>query len=234
MDIVNEPGTVARLLSDRRYVVPCVPGGTAVGLEWLRATVARFSTGTAHRRRRAAVAAILHELDPEELRERARQAEGEPATLVVRVLASALDLRVDPGDVVAVAQYYQPHTGASEEADEAVRRLVTACGGRADERAAALIGVLVQACEATALLVSRCRAAARGRRGSAEDVVAHVLRADPPVRATRRVGRDGVEVLVDLAAADLPFGAGVHACPGRGHAVAVACGAVERLWEEGR
>lgn len=81
-------------------------------------------------------------------------------------------------------------------------RLVHACGGRWDEHTANLIGILVQACDATAALIA-----------------GHAV----PVSATRRIGPDGREITVDLT--DLPFGAGRHACPGRDHALALAEGA---------
>jgi hypothetical protein len=127
------------------------------------------------------------------------------------VLADALGLQVDPADVATVAAAYHPHTAVPPAADAAVARLVTACGGTADERTAARIGLLVQACAATAALVH----AARERGAGVEEA----LLADPPVRFTRRGG-----ALVDLASAGLPFGAGPHAFPGREHALALADG----------
>jgi hypothetical protein len=108
-------------------------------------------------------------------------------------------------------------------ANEAVARLIEACGGTHDEDTAARIGVLVQAFAATAELVRT--AAERG--GDGEDSVRAVLRDDPPVRFTRRGG-----ALVDLASAGLPFGAGPHACPGREHAIALAIALSRR--ENGR
>ncbi|HET9140618.1 MAG TPA: hypothetical protein VFO68_14730, partial [Actinophytocola sp.] len=99
-----------------------------------------------------------------------------------------------------------------------------ACGGVWDEATAARIGLLVQACDATAGLVRN--AGERGADGTPEETVAATLREDPPVRSTRRV-RDGEPVTVDLST--LPFGAGPHACPGREHAVAIACGVVAGL-----
>ena len=132
----------------------------------------------------------------------------EPDTLArsgdhLATLADALGLpRAAARDVRAVAPSYQPHTEITSEADTAVTRLVAACGGRWDERTANLIGLLVQACDATAGLVA-----------------GHVI----PVPATRRIGPDGQQVHVELT--DLPFGAGRHECPGRRHALALAEGA---------
>jgi hypothetical protein len=131
------------------------------------------------------------------------------------VLADALGLSVRLADVQAVAASYQPHTSVTPEADEAVARLVAAAGGGWDERSAARIGLLVQACDATATLVNT----ARDRGMKVEDV----LRDDPPVRFTRRPG-----AVLDLAAAGLPFGSGPHAWPGRDHALALADALISR------
>jgi hypothetical protein len=128
--------------------------------------------------------------------------------------------------VRAVARAYQPGTGAEAAADAAVNRLVAVFGGAADEPTAARIGVLVQACDATALLIERARHA------GPDDV----LRDDPPVPAVRRqalVARTvagqavpaGAIVSVRLAGG-LAFGAGPRRCPGRAHALALVQGAL--------
>ena len=70
------------------------------------------------------------------------------------------------------------------------------CGGTWDEATGNRIGVLVQACDATANLIAGT---------------------SPPVPATRRIAPDGAEILVDLT--DHPFGAGRHERPGRRHAL---------------
>ncbi|WP_219417756.1 cytochrome P450, partial [Pseudonocardia nigra] len=156
---------------------------------------------------RALAFAELDRIPPDDLRRRAAECGGHP----VAVLAAALGLPVDPADVATVAGVYHPHTPAPRAADAAVARLVAACGGTSDERTAARIGLLVQACDATSALVR----SARDRGSEVHDV----LRDDPPVRVTRRG-----DALVDLASAGLPFGAGAHACPGREHALALAEG----------
>jgi hypothetical protein len=191
--------------------VPAVAAGSA-GVAWLRSHVARFSTGAAHTRRRALAVAELDRIPADALGRRAAAQGGHP----VAVLAAALGVRVDPADVAAVAAVYHPHTAATPEADAAVDRLVVACGGSFDERSAARIGLLVQACDATEALVRT----ARERSTS----IAEVLTDEPPVRFTRRGGE-----LVDLASAGLPFGVGPHACPGREHAVALADGLLRYL-----
>lgn len=225
--------------------LPAADGGpSGASVAWLRATVARFSSGEPHRRRRALVEAELARLEPAALRQAvAAGPEGEVRVRVVRTLAEALGMP-DPGAVAeavtVVAGVY--FGGADANADEAVARLVAQpAPGRADdaglEAAANRIGLLVQACAATAALVE---AAAGG------DVpLARVLREVPPVgamrriaaRATRVAGREIAEgdvVLLDLATAHrahpvpLTFGAPPRVCPGRTHALALAEGLLQR------
>src|SRR5882757_2360028 len=168
-------------------------GKTGASVAWLRATVARFSSGEAHRRRRALVAAELGRLEPAALRRAvAAGPEGEIRVRVVRTLAEGMGM-AEPGAVAAavivVAGAY--FGGADAVADEAVAGLVARpapglapglAPGRADEAgleaAANRIGLLVQAGPAPAALVE---VAAGG------DVpLAGVLREAPPVRTMRR------------------------------------------------
>jgi cytochrome P450 len=115
----------------------------------------------------------------------------------------------------------------------------------ADERGAARIGLLVQACEATAGLITR----AVSRPDTVlpdtvlpdtvlpDTVLLETLRFDPPVRGTRRIDpHDGAEVFIDFVRANrggtgepLTFGAGAHRCPGQEHAMAIAAGVVEAV-----
>lgn len=178
---------------------------------WLRAMVARFSSGADHQRRRALVVAELAKIDPAALRRLASATSCSAA----EVLAQAMD--IDAGDAVAeVARAYHPHTVADEAADRAVARLVEAFGGVTDELTAARISLLVQSCDATAALVANARNHAS---------VAETLRDDPPLRSTRRV-RAGEVVMVSLDGC--PFGAGTHECPGQEHAIALAEGILAR------
>ena len=206
---------VLAVLHDPSFVVPPVPPAAA-GVAWLRATVGRFSTGPDHERRRALSVALLAAVPPETL---FAAGDRHPVT----VLARAIGIDDPVVELVReVAQAYQPGTGDEARADAAVERLVTILGGAHDEPAAARIGVLVQACDATATLIDRAR-----RRP-----VEEVLRDDPPVRATRRqalaattVGgvpvAAGEVVLVSLTDGHA-FGAGPRRCPGREHALAFA------------
>jgi cytochrome P450 len=284
-------GSVHAVLADPRFVVPPAPGGgVAGGIGWLRATVARFSNGADHQRRRALAAAELARVDPAGLRRRAfdrsaavlSAAGARPIELMaevarvvpVELLGDALGIPATAGDVATVAQAYHPHVAAGPDTDRAVARLVEACGGVADEPTAARIGLLVQACDATAGLIGNAVLAAlrqgppgpaaagwgkpaSGKADVAEAVVAETLRHDPPVLSTRRLATAaarvngtylaaGTLVELDLTAnrdpsaaaapggigpdyADLAFGAGAHACPGRAHALAIAAGVVEAV-----
>ena len=202
------------VLSDPAFVVPPVPPASA-GVAWLRATVARFSSATAHRRRRALAVTLLDAIPLESLRTSGR-------THPVAILGRAVGADDSVVDLVRdVAQAYQPGTGDGSRADVAVDRLVAVFGGVFDEPTAARIGLLVQACEATAVLVERAR----------HRPVHEVLREHPPVAATRRqalvattVGDlmvEAGEVVRVCLADDLAFGAGPHRCQGRAHALAL-------------
>lgn len=172
------------VLEDPAYSVPVAPAA-ASGVGWVRGSVARFSEGEAHRRRRARVVDVIDRLGP--------VADHGSST---RSLLAALELPVDlEADVAQVAAAYQPHFPQTSEADLAADRLVAACGGRTEE-AAAIVCVLVQAHAATLALIEARRAGSSG----------------PPVPSTRRVAPNGEELLVDLT--DAHFGRGPHRCPG--------------------
>ncbi|MEV7597520.1 hypothetical protein AB0O91_09040 [Kitasatospora sp. NPDC089797] len=246
------PDVIAALADPALVPLPATPGpyGTVA---WLRSTVARFSAGEPHARRRALVLADLERLDRDTLRVLAAGGyESDVRLRVVRVLARALGL-ADPEavarDVRAVAgAYFEPaasrgavRDGAAQqgserdrEADAAVARLLPAMGDDDPETAANRIGLLVQACDATATLVEHAR---RGEGSSP----AAVLRDDPPVRSMRRFAArataiggvavpTGTRVLLDLDAAregdrePLAFGAPPRLCPGRTHALVIAEG----------
>lgn len=209
------------VLTDPAFVVPPVPPASA-GLAWLRATVARFSSGAEHERRRALAVALLDAIPLESLRH-------DRATHPVAILARAVGADESVVDLVRdVAAAYRPGTGDESRADVAVDRLVTVFGGVFDEPTAARIGLLVQACEATAVLVER----------ATHRPVDDVLREDPPVPATKRqalvrttIGGVTVEAgeVVEVSLADgLAFGVGPHRCPGRTHALALASSAIGR------
>jgi cytochrome P450 len=233
------------LTDDERYRMPPV-GPAAAGIGWLRATVPRFSDGPTHRRRRAYAVAMLERLDPAALARDAAAETGavleriaaagtgrEPVDLMsvvarpvpVAVLGRALAVHDDDltARVAAAARAYQPDHDGGRDADRRADAAVDAlAAGDRSEDSAARIGLLVQACEATAALVRNGL-----RAGTRTGAVAAALRDDPPVPRTRRV-RAGEVVAVDLRG--YPFGAGPHACPGQAHAVAIASAMVDLLW----
>lgn len=233
-------------------LVPPVPGPFAgppgASVAWLRATVARFASGEPHLRRRAWVEAELARLAPADLHRAASApgGEGDLRKRVVSRLAAALDLpepeRV-AREVAVLADAYFGEDGGTD-ADRAVARLVDLLSpapvdDTGLEAVAQRIGLLAQACAATAALTGAVAAA-----GPAAPT-ARVLRDDPPVRALRRVaaratrvaGREiaeGDEVVLDLVAArqghpaPLAFGAPPRVCPGKAHALALTEGLLGR------
>ncbi|MBT2508229.1 hypothetical protein J7I98_20525 [Streptomyces sp. ISL-98] len=255
---------VRAVLCDPRFIVPPAPADGAAPLgtmRWLRRTVPRFSNGAVHLRRRALAEGELRLLDPARLRAEGRsltrQVTRDAAPYVpVAVLGAALGARGGSDKVAAfaevvaatrvVAAAYRP--GAAPEAmaraDEGVQTLVGLLPDGEPEALANRIGLLVQTCDATAALITNALAARSSQSGqSADELVAEILRLDPPVRGTQRVaaagatlhGRpvaEGTEVPLGLAAADAPFGHGIRPCPGSLHAVALACGVLDVLLEE--
>ncbi|GAA2621465.1 hypothetical protein [Paractinoplanes durhamensis] len=223
MPEILDPAAALAVLTDPTFVVPPVPPGSA-GVAWLRASVGRFSTGVDHERRRALSVEILNRIPAASLR---RVDAEHPVATLARAMGIAAPV---VALVREIAQAYRPGTGDDSRADAAVEQLITVLAGAHDEPTAARIGVLVQACDATATLIERLRT-----RPPAE-----VLAEDPPVPATRRQATTttalpggvsvsaGEEVLVALNG-DLAFGAGPRRCPGRAHALALADLAVADL-----
>src|SRR5258705_10112305 len=84
---------VMAALADPHLVPPPADSGPPGGVAWLRATVARFSAGDIHARRRALVQADLARLDPAALRRAAASApDGDVRLSVVRTVADCLGL----------------------------------------------------------------------------------------------------------------------------------------------
>lgn len=222
MRLISDHDAVLAVLHDPAFVVPAVPAATE-GVGWLRATVGRFSTGEEHQRRRGLSVAVLDAIPPDAVRSATAVS---PVDVLARMMGVAEPVLDVVGDLVrATAQAYHPGTGDDARADAAVERLVMVFGGVTDELTAARIGVLVQACPATATLLERTR----------HRPVDEVLRDDPPVPATKRqalvtttVGGTTVlagEVVHVRLAGELAFGAGPRRCPGRAHALALVAGA---------
>jgi cytochrome P450 len=256
---ITAPADVRTVLDDPDFIVPPVPDDDSdVGIAWLRATVSRFSAGDTHPRRRSLAVDELAKIETAPLcrtafeqtrsllenRARAIDVMAEIARVIpVELLAEAMGLPAGLSVLVnTVARAYHPSVDASSAEDQAVADLVDACGGAADETTAARIGLLVQACDATAGLVGNAVfAMLQGKLAdSGESIVAATLRRNPPVRITRRqmtvttrVGYDsvmaGTVVALDLTDGDLAFGAGPRMCPGSEQATAIAAGIVDAL-----
>ncbi|WP_446215416.1 cytochrome P450 [Micromonospora sp. IBHARD004] len=206
---VTRHADVTAMLTHPDCVVPTAPGGPLGTLAWLRGAVSRFSDPERHPARRAVGVVVLAKLDPDELRTAAgRLTEGEldraggrldvMARLARRVPLEVLTARLGLADpaaavpaVAAVAAAYHPGAtpAAVARADRAVNTLLAMSPPAPPEVTANRLGLLVQACDATAGLIG---AAARHvlpapASMSTGDLLAEVLRLDPPVRATRRV-----------------------------------------------
>ncbi|KAA2253851.1 cytochrome P450 [Solihabitans fulvus] len=218
---------VRAVLADEHFVVPqAEPADTEATLAWLRATVSRFCEGPAHTRRRALATAELAGVDAVALRDRARDlalrelAGPRPVDVMARVarrvpvgvLCATLGITDADMDravrsVAAVAAAYHPGADAAarSRADDGIAALVGLLGPAEPEAVAARIGLLVQACDATAGLVGNAvahalRAGPAARGWPVAGVLAETLRLDPPVRATRRVSVAGARLAsVDLA-----------------------------------
>jgi cytochrome P450 len=102
-----------------------------------------------------------------------------------------------------------------------------ALGPAGAERLANRIGLLEQACDATAALIGNSLISAFADPASADEVIARTIAEDPPVRRTRRLAPDGTGVTVDLSAHT--FGAGRRPCPGQDQATALAAGVLDAL-----
>jgi cytochrome P450 len=197
------------------HLVPLPAGSGPVGsMAWLRATVARFSTGETHARRRALVEADLLRLDPAALRQAAASGpDGDARLLVVRALAEGLGLPEPDAIAQAITVVARAYFGGDDaDADAAVAWLLTRVGrpaGPAEdlrEVAANRIGLLVQACDATGDLIDHARRAADGCpvAYSTEALLAETVRHDPPVRVMRRVAaRDTRVAGIEIAEGDL-------------------------------
>lgn len=184
---------VRTALADPHLVPSPARSGPVGSMAWLRNTVARFSTGDIHARRRALLEADLARLDPSALRRAAASGPaGEARVIVVRTLAESLGLS-DPDAVAAaitvVAGTYFGGDGADADADAdaAVAWLLPRMLAAEPEVAANRIGLLVQACDATGSLVDHARRAAGDCpvAHSTETLLAETLRYDPrSVRCT--------------------------------------------------
>jgi cytochrome P450 len=235
---------------------------TPPGTTGLRAAMARFSDGADHRRRRAVAERRLAGIDPAGLGTRANELAAEVLAPTRRIdlmrlvarpvpltaLAEALGASDAPAAAAAARRLAlalappagRPASDPLRPAAELARLLGLPADPRGDE-AANTVALCVQAADATAGLVGLAVLAARDDAGAAVDAV--LTQGGPVMRTSRWARRDlhlpsgtvpaGREVVVPLAAAGLPFGAGAHRCPGAEHARALACGVVEAVLASG-
>jgi len=251
-------------------VPPARSDGSIATLNWLRDNVCRFSNSEEHQRRRALVEAELDQIDAGWLRAAARERTRSELTragdaawdvlarvtrpVPVGVLASALgvpDTEPVVESTVVVAAVYLRGQG-SADVDAHVQRLVRLLGPEATEAVANRIGILVQACNATAALVEAALRLSRqcAEKWPVEALIAETLRYDPPARSTQRECPSCRQVTLDLAAANrdpavfedadrfdpgrsqvgnLAFGYGPRSCPGHAQATALAAGVLEAI-----
>lgn len=251
--VVARADDVAALLSHPAAVV----GFPGTGVQ---ASMARFSDGDDHTRRRAMAEARLATITPESLRTTA-------AALTRRRLAG-----IEEVDVMGAVARYAPvgalavALGATdvERAVEVTRELALAmapplgtgpgdvAGAAAllaevlghehlDEGAINVAALLFQTVDATAGLIGNALLA-RTRLGPVptEMLVTETVRSDPPVQLTTRLAAAPVEIggvtipagarIVVLLAA-ATFGTGLRPCPGEAHALALATGVLDALAE---
>jgi cytochrome P450 len=254
-ELVASATEVRAILADPAYVVPPAPPvpPTETGtLAWLRAHVARFCEGELHDQRRELVEGELASLDPARLRAAALEMTSNELTdlddggstdamtlakrIPVAVLAAELGLAPDTlaevvDAVLASASGYPNPDAAGPNADSGVRYLASAFDSAAAnaELVANRIGLLEQACDATAGLIGNALISAFGQADEAttDEIIAAVLTEDPPVRRTRRVAPDGAVITLDITSCT--FGAGRRPCPGADQALALAAGVLDAI-----
>jgi len=171
--------------------------------------------------------------------------------LPVQAMARLLGVRDLDETVRCVQAFVQGIAGgasaAALDAADAAAETLMAQGeaqGLDPARAANRIALMQQALDATAGLIGNAVHLLQRRPdlagGAMDAVVVEVLRADAPVQNTRRFAAEslvlggetiaaGDGLLLLLGPAQLPFGAGPHACPGERIALRIAAAALEAL-----
>ncbi|HET7015821.1 MAG TPA: hypothetical protein VFI65_18010 [Streptosporangiaceae bacterium] len=261
-DHISAAADVRAILADPSYVVPPAPAvpDTETGtLAWLRSLVARFCDGDVHDRRRALVERDLAGLDPDRLRlaaakltqaELALQRRGEQfdAMILARrvpvaVLVTELGLTGDGvpravDNVITASPGYPNPDAAWLGTDASVKQLAEALGAVGDlgphdaELLANRIGLLMQACDATAGLIGNALITAfvvgdSDTVPASTELLADTIDDDPPVLRTRRLRPDGEAITLDISGCT--FGAGRRPCPGADQAVALAAGVLDAI-----
>jgi cytochrome P450 len=204
---VTRHADVTAVLTHPDCEVPVAAAGPPGTLAWLRGAVGRFAARDHHPARRAIGVALLAALDPAELRaaaaHRTRQDRGTGSVAArtgavarrvpVLVLAERLGLTDPAAAVPAVARVaaaWQPGAdpAAVRRADQAVATLVALAPPAPPEVTANRLGLLVQACDATAgLITAAARRATATPAAPTGELLTEMLRLEPPVPATRRI-----------------------------------------------
>ncbi len=202
---------VAAALASPALTVAAVPGRSSVGpAARLLASMARFSDGPDHRRRRELLASLLPPVPRlartaavrtnDYLNRRNASFDVMPLArqLPAEVLAGALGLaQADAARAAtltgmlcdAVTPSLLPREGTAAIGDAAAVQLTTLMAsrwGQDDERITAAVSILFQARDATAALIGAAVLADGRAAVSAAQQVEHVLRHEAPVQCTRR------------------------------------------------
>jgi hypothetical protein len=134
--------------------LPATGDGPRHGVEWLRATVARFCAGTPHARRRQLVERELARMDPEKLRAAAAQATARQAEATAATGLPASGTGPQPtADRPAVEATATPATGAGPQATPLGPEATAATGLPASGPVAQATALRPEATSATGLSV---------------------------------------------------------------------------------
>jgi hypothetical protein len=249
--VVSEPTDVVEALHNVDLATVGVSNPTGATHE-LQQTMARFSHGQAQTSRRAAVKSAIDRLDSTDIQLLAYrltsfrlsgesiEVMSEIARIVpTHVLATVLDSHNELGisellaDLECVVNVIGRGEPANQKSDTATRRLMrryaTHPSGPVE-----VISMLYQNFDATRITIGTfLHAEAQGSSAP----VAAVARTRRRVVSTTEVAGNhltpGSEVVIEIGAADLPFGGGTHECPGRSVAEAIVRGVTYAIRDAG-
>jgi len=212
---------------------PSAPSSIGSGpLAELRNAMARFSHGAEHAAARRLVESAIDRIDVDDLvravenrmagRSRSERERTVPAeALALQLGADAKDLPVIVDEVEHVVRVIGRGEPTVEQAEAACSSLLNRFADHPDGAIAA-VSLLYQVFDATAALFRVTSAQLERQSGERPSALERTVRvATEPVKIGNHTLAAGEEVDVSIASLDLEFGAGVHACPGRGLANAV-------------
>jgi len=238
--LVDRSAVEAVLLDDVHFVPHGTDDPSTGSTIGLRGEMARFSSSSRHAARRSTVVAAIEGLDVEQAEAIARElsehavARGDdddeiaasvPTLTIVELLGWQGERDVILDDVESIVRVIGRGEPATPESDAATDRLTSRAADH-PAGAVAVLSILYQNFDATAAAV-RAATTARRRRTSAEPAVARTRRT-----ASISTVVDGLEVepevdvVLEIGAAGLPYGAGPHECPGRVPAERIVAGIV--------